>query len=210
MGRNEGGIAADVSDALLEQVKAAPVFTRRGLIRFSALAAGASGVACEFGVFKGDSLREIKNYRKGEVYGFDSWQGLPSKWETGATDREHDKGHFACPMPKDLPNKTYLVAGWFKDTIPEWKNKHADNVSFLHVDCDLYESTKDVLYGLNDRICIGTIILFDEIIDIAEDWYKNWREGEWKALNEWLSEHGREVKPIGRTEHQQVAFRVER
>ena len=208
MGRDETRSTAEVSNGLLAQVKESPIFSRRGLIRFSAVAAG-PGIACEFGVFQGDSLREIKNWRKGEVFGFDSWIGLPSKWETGATDREHNKGHFACPMPKDLPHKTYLVPGWFKDTIPEWKQKHTDRLAFIHIDCDLYESTKDILNGLNDRISKGTIILFDEIIDFADDWYKNWREGEWKAFNEWLTEYGREVKPIGRTEHQQAAFMVE-
>lgn len=208
MGRDEARSSSEVSDGLLAQVKESPIFTRRGLIRFSAVAAG-PGIACEFGVFQGDSLREIKNWRKGEVFGFDSWIGLPSKWETGATDREHNKGHFACPMPKDLPHKTYLVPGWFKDTIPEWKQKHTDRLAFIHIDCDLYESTKDILNGLNDRISKGTIILFDEIIDFADDWYKNWREGEWKAFNEWLTEYVREVKPIGRTEHQQAAFMVE-
>lgn len=209
MGRDETGTPSVVSDELLAQVKESPIFTRRGLIRFSAVAAG-PGIACEFGVFQGHSLREIKNWRKGEVFGFDSWEGLPSKWETGATDKIHDRGHFACPMPKDLPHKTYLVPGWFKDTIPEWKQKHNDRIAFIHIDCDLYESTKDIFNGLNDRISKGTILLFDEIIDFAGDWYKNWREGEWKALNEWLAEHGREVKPIGRTEHQQTAFVVEK
>lgn len=207
MGRDETGTSSEVFDRLLAQVKESPIFTRRGLIRFSAVAAG-PGIACEFGVFQGYSLREIKNWRKGEVFGFDSWEGLPSKWETGATDKIHDRGHFACQIPKDLPHKTYLVPGWFNETIPEWKQKHTDKLAFIHIDCDLYESTKDILNGLNDRISKGTILLFDEIIDFADDWYKNWREGEWKALNEWLTEYGREVKPIGRTEHQQAAFEV--
>ncbi|MNP66627.1 hypothetical protein D3C76_1623550 [compost metagenome] len=65
-----------------------------------------------------------------------------------------------------------------------------------------------MLEGLNERIVAGTVIVFDELVDWAEAWYPNWREGEWKALCEWLATHGRKVKPLARTEHQQASIVV--
>ena len=57
-----------------------------------------------------------------------------------------------------------LVRGWFDQTLPRFL---ADNphVAFalVHVDCDLYESTKVVLSQLWDRVVPGGIVLFDEL-----------------------------------------------
>jgi hypothetical protein len=190
---------------LCEAVKAAKVYSASSLIRLCAQSADA-GIACEFGVYKGHSLRQIRNYRKPPVFGFDSFEGLPEKWGTGSNI--HEKGHFACELPTDLPIGTELVKGWFAETIPAWKQEHPEPVKLIHIDCDLYSSTRDVLRCLNDRIEAGTVLLFDEIIDFAGEWYPNWPEGEWKALNEWIEEFDREVQPIGRTDYQQAAFKV--
>lgn len=190
---------------MLEAVWASRVFPgRRSLMRYCSQLAPA-GIACEFGVFEGHSLRTIRNYRKAPVFGFDSFAGLPEGWDTGGPD-ERPAGYFACPQPEAWGCE--LVPGWFDDTIPAWKVQNRGPVRFLHVDCDLYSSARAVLFGLDDRIVAGSVIVFDELIDFAGEWYPNWRDGEWKALNEWLAERGRVVEPIGRTPHQQAAFIV--
>lgn len=195
------------SGGLLEQLIAAPVFGGRySLIRHCAQAAPA-GVACEFGVREGWSLRIVRSFRKPPVFGFDSWQGLPASWETGG-DASHPAGTFACEPPRDLAHGTHLVRGWFADTIPAWKAQHDAAVQLLHIDCDLYDSARDVLFGLDDRIDVGAVLLFDELVDFGQTNYPRWREGEWRALNEWVAERGREVAPIGRTDHQQAAIIV--
>lgn len=197
--------AAEV--AMLEALRAAPVFPdRRAHLEHAAKAAPA-GTAAEFGVYRGDSLCRIVDVRKGLVYGFDSFEGLPEAWDTGSGE-PHQPGHFATEMPKDLPNRVHLVPGLFKDTIPAWLTEHEEPLAFVHVDCDLYSSAAEVLSGLNDRIVEGTVIVFDELVDFAETWYPNWREGEWKALCEWIKAHGRTVRPLSRTEGQQAAFVV--
>lgn len=169
-------------------------------------AAPVGWVACEFGVFTGRSLRELAQYRKGRIYGFDCWSGLPQAWDLGAT--KHEAGHFACERPRDLSSNTHLVDGLFADSIPRWLERENARIDFLHIDCDLYESTLDVLFLLNDRINPGAVILFDEVADFGSGEYTNWRDGEWRALVEWCRDFGREVKPIGRTAHQQAAFIV--
>jgi methyltransferase family protein len=207
LGRVQDRAAASVhSEQLLSEILAAPVFSRGSLLRHVALTAPA-GIACEFGVFQGDSLRQIRSYRKPPLFGFDSWQGLPETWATGG-EVAHPAGHFACTVPGDFANGVTLVQGWFSDTLPGWLEENTGPVQLLHIDCDLYSSTQTVLRALNDRIQSGSVILFDELVDMDNSNYPNWREGEWRALLEWQEEFEREVCPVGRTTHQQVAFTV--
>lgn len=198
----------DAGGELLELTRAARVFPSRGaLLRHCALAA-APGVACEFGVHTGGSLRAIRNFRKPPVFGFDSFTGLPSVWDTGGP-AQHPAGHFACEPPRDLPIGVHLVVGLFEDTLSAWAAKHAEPVRFVHIDCDLYTSARAVFETLDAHIVAGTVLLFDELVDWHESGvYPNWREGEWRALIEWLAQRTRAVSPIGRTAHQQAAFVV--
>lgn len=191
--------------ALLDAILAAPILTHGSLLRVAAQQAK-PGIACEFGVFTGSSLRVIRNFRKAPVFGFDSWQGLPDQWKHGAGD-DYQAGHFACDMPKDLQFGVRLIPGWFADTLPAWLAKYSGPVELLHIDSDLYSSCRDVLFGLDDRIQPGTVIVFDELCSF-DGTYPNWQEGEWRALHEWIATR-RKVRPIARTDHQQVAFVVE-
>ena len=194
----------DAERALLDAIGKAPVFSRGSLLRYAALNAK-PGIACEFGVFGGASLSQIRNYRKPPVFGFDSWKGLPAAWNI-ASDVTYEAGHFARDKPTDFATGVQLVEGWFNETIPQWLAETEGAIQMLHVDCDLYWSCKDVLFGLNDRLVEGTVIVFDELCNFGDGYYEYWTFGEWKALNEWIAAFGRTVQPIGRTEFQQVAF----
>jgi hypothetical protein len=190
------------SGGLLEAIKNATIINdRRELIRHCAKLAH-RGTACEFGVWNGESLKTIRDVRKPTVYGFDSFNGLPENWQFG--ENKHNIGHFKTEVPKDMPLGVELVVGLFEDTIPKWLETHLEPIYFVHIDCDLYSSTKTVLNAINDRLVEGSIILFDELVNF-DNKYPNWEQGEWKALNEW----NRKVKPIFRTNSQQVAFVVE-
>jgi hypothetical protein len=202
LGRNAAGVISQ--NDLLNQIKASKIFSRNSLLRHCALTAG-KGTACEFGVFTGGSLKVIRNYRKPPVYGFDSWTGLPEAWEFGSN--KHEQGHFTCDKPKDLASGTYLVDGFFENSLPVWLETHQEPIKLIHLDADLYSSTKTVLTLLNDRIENGTILIFDELLNLDGS-YSNWQDGEWQALNEWLKDFNREVECIARTESQQAAFIV--
>lgn len=192
---------------LIARIEAAPVLpSRSSLIRHCALTA-APGPALEFGVHTGGSLRLIRGYRKPPVFGFDSFEGLPADWDVGS-DAQHPVGTFACEPPQDLATGTVLVPGLFADSIPRWLDKYPELApTLVHVDCDLYASAREVLFGLDERIQPGCVLLFDELASFDGS-YPNWREGEFRALTEWLRERAREVRPIARTSHQEVAFEV--
>lgn len=136
-----------------------------------------NGLILEFGVANGDSVNQIaKLLPKKIVYGFDSFEGLPSEWFTC------DKASFSLKgkQPK-VEHNVNLIKGLFEDTLSGFLKNHKDNISLLHVDCDLYEPTKYVLDLLSDRIVSGTYIIFDEYWN-----YPNWKNHEFKAFNEFL------------------------
>lgn len=125
----------------------------------------------EFGVYKGASIYRIKNYVKPniKIFGFDSFNGLPEDWvqyDGGiAGDGLCVKGFFTTNG--NLPNISGVTfyKGMFEETIKEYK-KIGEPIALIHIDCDLYSSTKSVLYGLIDFIKEDTILVFDE-------WYYN-------------------------------------
>lgn len=159
------------------------------------------GAVLEFGVADGGSIAEIASVYKGTVHGFDSFEGLPEDW-AGHTEAAgtFDRGGTLPKVPKNVE----LHKGWFSDTIPVWKGKHSDPVGFLHMDCDIYSSTRDVLALMKDRLRVGTIIKFDEYFN-----YPNWQKHEFRAWAEFVKEHGVEYRYIAFTAlHGRVAVEI--
>jgi predicted O-methyltransferase YrrM len=134
------------------------------------------GLVMEFGVFNGTSVNHIADrVRPHKVYGFDSFKGLPRGWY------KVRQGYFALPAPPPVRENVELVIGLFEDTLPGFLSEHPEPASFIHVDCDLYSSTKTVLDHLGPRIVPGTIIIFDEFND-----YGGWELHEFKAFSEFM------------------------
>ena len=150
---------------------------------------------CEFGVREGRSLGWlIDQYPHQIIHAFDSWEGLPEEWNHG-TGKVAD---MSCEPP-NVPTHIKLHKGWFKDTLPDWKQQHKGPIAFLHMDSDIYSSTKEVLMSLNDQIVTGTVITFDEFCNFRlSGKMSKWQEHEFRALVEWLDECHRKVRPINR------------
>jgi len=172
---------------------------RFSLVRRSLEAVKVSGLHLEFGVFKGESINYLAGLTKERIYGFDSFEGLPEFWRDGL-----DRSHFKVDqLPKVAPN-VQLIKGWFNETLPGFLAQHPDKVAFLHVDCDLYSSTKTIFDLLDTRLVSGTIILFDEYFN-----YPGWREGEFKAFHEFCSAGQRQYQYLGYCRYgEQVAVRI--
>jgi len=158
------------------------------------------GLVLEFGVAGGRSLTLFANDAPDlRVYGFDSFEGLPEDWTV-----QHRAGHFAQALP-DVPANAELVVGWFDRTLPGFLEQHPGPVSFLHVDCDLYSSTKTIFDLLGDRIVPGTIILFDDYFN-----YPTWRQHEHKAFMEFVEANDVRFEYIGAVNcNMQVAVRID-
>jgi hypothetical protein len=150
---------------------------------------------CEFGVREGRSLKWlIDQYPDQVIHAFDSWEGLPEEWNhgTGTVD------DMSCDPPV-VPEHIQLHKGWFKDTLPDWKTNNPGPISFLHMDADIYSSTKEVLGSLDGQIVPGTVITFDEFCNFRlSGKMSKWQDQEFLALVEWLDQFDREIKPLNR------------
>ncbi|MFF0145247.1 class I SAM-dependent methyltransferase [Amycolatopsis sulphurea] len=138
------------------------------------------GMALEFGVASGNTLRTIATARGGiEVYGFDSFDGLPEAWLNGMP-----AGAFARDDLPEVPGAE-LVVGLFSDTLGEFLDRHPGPVDFLHVDSDLYSSAKTVLDLVGPRLQVGSIVHFDEFFN-----FPGWQRHEYRAWLEHVDKTG--------------------
>ncbi len=189
-------IRAHMTDAL--------VLSRRDdVIRTAFERAPTEGGVLEFGVGGGESIRMIADLAAANgriVHGFDSFEGLPEDWP----GRHEGKGHYATGgKPPSAPANVTFHAGWFSDTLPDYLRDHSGNAAFVHIDCDLYNSTRTVLEALAPHIAPGAVILFDEYFN-----YFNWREHEFKAFHEFVERHSVSYRYIC-WGYQQAAVRIE-
>jgi hypothetical protein len=115
----------------------------------------------EFGVASGNTINYISKFTQDKVYGLDSFEGLPEFWRDG-----FDKGFFNRDGIQPLVNdNVILVKGLFSDTLNDFIKTQNKKVSFIHIDCDLYSSTKYVLNTLKDYMDDNCIIVFDELVN---------------------------------------------
>jgi hypothetical protein len=172
------------------------------------------GDIVEFGVYTGRSLAMLsycnneyyknensvnsKNNLKRQIYGFDSFEGLPEtdghlRWEENMFKYNHsyhptiDIGVLVTPkIVEDFFFKMNLNKPIIKKNYYNELNiDDIDSIALCHIDCDLYSSTKDALNLIKKKLVNGSIIMFD-------DWFNNKANpntGEQKAYNEFLEEN---------------------
>jgi predicted O-methyltransferase YrrM len=157
------------------------------------------GMALEFGVWAGRSLRVIAEVRgRREVYGFDSFKGLPEdyRWHVRA-------GSFAVDEAPTVEG-AQLVEGWFEETLPDFLATHPGPVDFLHIDSDLYSSAVTVLELVGPRLVPGSVVMFDEFFN-----YQGWEKHEYRAWQEYVERTGTQVEYLAYTStHEQVVARI--
>ena len=144
----------------------------------------------EFGVASGHTINYISKFTNDNVYGFDSFEGLPEKWRDG-----FEKGFFT--QNGNLPlvhNNVVLIKGWFNETLVNFIQSHNKKVSFIHMDADLYSSTKYIFNVLKDYIDKDCIIVFDELVNYPGF---DGDTGELKAFYEFITENNVDYDWIG-------------
>lgn len=144
----------------------------------------------EFGVASGTTINYISKFTNDKVYGFDSFEGLPEKWRDG-----FDKGTFSRngEFPQ-VNGNVELIKGWFNETLVDFIQSQNKKVTFIHMDADLYSSTKYILDVLKDYIDEGCIIVFDELVNYPGF---DGETGELKAFYEFITENRVNYQWIG-------------
>ena len=120
------------------------------------------GDVAEVGVFKGASARLLSlACPLKQIHLFDTFEGLPDRTEV------HRKGDFACSMESV---QSYLPsAKLYRGLFPQQTGHLVDTVrfSFVHLDMDIYEGTRDALAFFYERLSLGGIIMTHDFNALA-------------------------------------------
>jgi len=144
----------------------------------------------EFGVASGKTVNYISKFTEETVHGFDSFLGLPETWREGY---EQGKFNLHGNLPKVNPNVS-LIKGLFQDTLPVFLTEQSKKISFIHIDCDLYSSTKYILNEVKPYLEEGCVIVFDELVNYPGF---DGETGELKAFYEFITENNVNYEWIG-------------
>lgn len=125
------------------------------------------GVAAEIGVYLGESAAAILRYLPNTLlHLFDTFDGMPAGMITPGLDT-HTEGSFPNPMGlsyvrirlEDAAERCIFHPGIFPATARDygpWPLK------FVHIDCDLYLSTKAAIEWAAKQLVVGGVILDDD------------------------------------------------
>jgi O-methyltransferase len=183
-----------------------------GFVNFT----GVEGDYMEFGTWKGGSLttayflaKQFPALARWHYYAFDSFEGLPEITGVDNSTGEFKAGDYAVGLPAlktqlaknglDL-NRITFTAGWYSEVLngATAASLPLKKAAVILVDCDLYESTVDVLNFITPYVVDGTVIIFD-------DWFcfkGHPDRGEQKAFREWLDRN----KDIAATSYKQYGW----
>jgi hypothetical protein len=175
-------------------------FSNPESLREFAVNQSGDGLYLEFGVYSGKSINQIATIKSNKtIYGFDSFDGLPETWRTG-----FEAGNFSIKQLPIVNENVKLIKGWFENTLPDFINVNQEACAFIHVDCDLYSSTKTVFEYLEKKIRDGSILLFDEYFN-----YPGWQDNEFRAFQEFIAKTGKKYEYIGYVKnYEQVAVKM--
>jgi len=152
----------------------------------------------EFGCHKARTFRmslaeaRKKNIDDMHFYAFDSFEGLPTPkgidefpcFEKGLLATSVDRFYEITGTLGLYDGRIHAIKGFYEESLTKQLQKElidkGSRIAMGYIDCDLYESTKDVLEFIEPLLQDGSIICFD-------DWnlYKaHPRKGERRAFNE--------------------------
>ncbi len=160
---------------------------KSSLLKYSIDLAKNDGLFIEFGVYKGKTINFIASNTDQLVYGFDSFEGLPEDWRD-----QFEKGTFKVDKLPNVKKNVKLIKGLFENTLPPFIEENPKKCAFIHIDCDLYSSTKTIFNLLKNKITTDTVIVFDEFFN-----YPGWKDGEYKSFIEFIENNNIKFEYIG-------------
>ncbi|MEQ9502098.1 MAG: TylF/MycF/NovP-related O-methyltransferase [Deltaproteobacteria bacterium] len=155
----------------------------------TALADGIAGDLVETGVWRGGvtiymrAMLDVLGDEERVVWAADSFEGLPRPDPTlyPKEAAAHDGPLLSGPLDnlavslEDvrknfasyglLDDRVKFLKGWFKDTLPD---APIERIAVLRLDGDYYESTRDPLLALYDKVTEGGFIIVDDYGE--DDW----------------------------------------
>ncbi len=142
----------------------------------------------EFGLYQGYTFFEAIKQSPGiHHFGFDSFEGMPDNNEGGGFGFKRFKVTYKRVLTHLLNRDAFtytehLIKGYFSESLTPSLQAELTHYkpSVVLIDCDIYESTVQVLTFIKPLLQNGTIVIFDDWHSFSID------EGEQKALREFL------------------------
>ena len=169
-----------------------------------------------FGVGWNRTFQELNRVRNrytnnNQLFAFDWWEGLPEDWRPG-----YPQGTFRIPRERVMnwykhDASVEFHEGLFEDTITPEVVAAIGAAALIHIDCDLYASTRTVLEKCPPQA--GTLVLFDEFYAPAGEW--DWSQHEARAFYEYCQQHKVRFRALCRRDvnsgplSEQVAFIIQ-
>ncbi len=142
----------------------------------------------ECGVYHGFSLTQIAAATQRPIHGFDSFAGLPEQWKPGEPAGSYStQGQIPA-----IAAHVKLHSGWFDDSLPVFAAQLTAPIALLHVDCDLYSSTRTVLSTLVPKLAKGSLLVFDDFLA-----YAGYEQHEFRAAHEYFATTGQQFELVG-------------
>jgi len=126
----------------------------------------------ELGVWRGGvciyakAMIDIFDQNNREVHVFDAFAKLPGYNRAGnflMNSAEDVKHNFAKDGVMD--ERVVFHVGLFKDTLPDFSKKEPPRpIAVLRVDGNFYDSYQDAMYYLYERVPVGGIVIFDDVM----------------------------------------------
>jgi len=137
------------------------------------------------------ALLKLRNATDRTIWLADSFEGMPKPTESDNTKSHKedfsDRDYLSVSIDRvksaferfDLGGDNLrFLKGWFSDTLP---SAPIGKIALLRLDGDLYESTRDALLPLYDKVAIGGYIIVDD--------YNSWI-GCKRAVDEFREDRG--------------------
>jgi len=153
------------------------------------------GDIVEFGIWNGNNLFTIKKIidflkQKKNIKGFDNFSGFPNPQSL----KNNKKGKYIGRpelinyIKKFFNFKNILIINDDILNLDKYSKKFK-KISFIYIDCNIYEPVKKILETLDKKISKGGIIAFDEGLDSNN-------KGEGKAMLEFYKKNKKKYKVI--------------
>tara|TARA_B110000008_G_C16920640_1_gene544593 strand:+ start:665 stop:1432 length:768 start_codon:yes stop_codon:yes gene_type:complete len=151
------------------------------------------GVYAEFGSHEVNTFRmslqtlglPFRPNRISKFYSFDSFQGMPEPegidkqkiWRKSMNFTSKEK---FLKITKRDSHRVVAVKGFYEHSLPNYKWPKEDIIALAYIDCDYYESTKECLNFIKDKLQHGALIAFDD----WDCYYSDYQRGQKKAFSE--------------------------
>ena len=158
------------------------------ILKLAGEALGNVGDYVELGCYKGDTSLMLAELLKGsgkKLWIYDSFEGLPVKSAADESELGKDFKEGVLGVTKREVKERFLRSGltvpmikkaWFRDLT---STDLPEKIAFAFLDGDLYESIKDSLRLISNKMVTGGLI-------VVHDYDNPALPGVAKAVNEWL------------------------